>query len=119
MVGDFAIKLHDVKRILDAEVINGEDLLDTEVTCGFGCDLISDSLSFSRPECLLLTGLTNVQIIRVADIIEARAIVFVRGKRPGSDIVLLAQEKKLPLLVTRRFLFECCGLLYLQGLRSS
>lgn len=94
-------------------------MLDTEVSCGLGCDLISDSLSFSRPECLLLTGLTNVQIIRVADIIEAKAIVFVRGKKPGPDIVELAREKKLPLLVTRRFLFECCGLLYQQGLRSS
>lgn len=113
------IKLRDVKSILDAEVIAGEDLLDTEVSSGFGCDLISDSLCFSRPGCLLLTGLTNIQIIRVADMIEAKAMVFVRGKRPGKDIVLLSEEKKLPLLVTGRFLFESCGLLYQHGLRSS
>jgi len=93
--------------------------LDTEVNAGFGCDLISDSLCFSRPDCLLLTGLTNIQIIRVADMIEARAIVFVRGKKPGQDIITLAREKNLPLLVTRRFLFESCGLLYQHGLRSS
>lgn len=67
----------------------------------------------------MLTGLTNIQIIRVADMIEARAIVFVRGKKPGQDIILLAREKNLPLLVTRRFLFESCGLLYQHGLRSS
>lgn len=111
--------MHDVITILDAEVIAGESLLDTEVNAGFGCDLISDSLCFSRPDCLLLTGLTNIQIIRVADMIEARAIVFVRGKKPGQDIILLAREKNLPLLVTRRFLFESCGLLYQHGLRSS
>jgi predicted transcriptional regulator len=67
----------------------------------------------------LLTGLTNIQIIRVADMIEARAIVFVRGKKPGQDIIQLAGQKKLPLLVTRRFLFESCGLLYQHGMRSS
>lgn len=113
------MKLSDVKTILEAEVISGEDLLDTTVTSGFGCDLISDSLCFSRPDCLLLTGLTNVQIVRVADMIEARAIVFVRGKKPGQDIIHLAKEKKIPLLVTRLFLFEGCGLLYQHGLRSS
>lgn len=94
-------------------------MLDTEVSSGFGCDLISDSLCFSRPGCLLLTGLTNVQIIRVADMIEAKAILFVRGKKPGPEIIELARKKKLPLLVTKRFLFESCGLLYQHGLRSS
>nr|WP_281168113.1 transcriptional regulator [Desulfoscipio gibsoniae] len=105
--------------MLDAEVICGEDLLDTEVGSGFGCDLISDSLCFSRPDCLLITGLTNIQIVRVADMIEANAILFVRGKKPGQDIIQLAINKKLPLLITRRFLFESCGLLYQQGLLSS
>lgn len=100
-------------------MITGGDMLDCEVSSGFGCDLISDSLCFSRPDCVLLTGLTNIQIIRVADMIEARAIVFVRGKRPGQDITRIAGEKKLPLLVTNRFLFESCGLLYQHGLRSS
>lgn len=104
---------------MDAEVISGGDMLDIDINSGFGCDLISDSLCFSRPGCLLLTGLTNIQIIRVADMIEARAILFVRGKRPGADIIQLASEKKLPLLVTKRFLFESCGLLYQHGLRSS
>lgn len=104
---------------MSAEVIAGENMLDIDINCGFGCDLISDSLCFSRPGCLLLTGLTNVQIIRVADMIEARAILFVRGKKPGADIIQLASEKKLPLLVTNRFLFESCGILYQHGLRSS
>lgn len=104
---------------MDAEIITGADMLDIEVSSGFGCDLISDSLCFSRPECLLITGLTNIQIVRVADMIEARAILFVRGKKPGKEIIQLAEGKKIPLLVTKRFLFESCGLLYQHGLQSS
>lgn len=114
-----AIKLREVKRILDADIIAGEGMLDTQISSGFGCDLISDSLCFSRPGCLLLTGLTNIQIIRVANMIEAKAIVFVRGKKPGREIIKLAGQKQLPLMITRRFLFESCGLLYQHGLRSS
>lgn len=94
-------------------------MLDVEISSGFGCDLISDSLCFSRPECLLITGLTNIQIVRVADMIEAKALLFVRGKKPSNEIIQLAKEKNLPLLVTKRFLFESCGLLYQHGLKSS
>ncbi len=104
---------------MHAEVIYGEEMLDIDVSSGFGCDLISDSLCFSRPDCLLITGLTNVQIVRVADMVEARAIMFVRGKRPGEDVIQLAKENRIPLLVTKRFLFESCGILYQQGLHSS
>lgn len=112
------IFLRDIGRILGAKTISGEDMLDIKISSGFGCDLISDSLKFSKPDCLLITGLTNVQIIRVAEMIEAKAILFVRGKQPGPEIIKLAAEKKLPLLTTDRFLFESCGLLYQHGLRS-
>ncbi|MCS5696056.1 DRTGG domain-containing protein [Desulfofundulus thermocisternus] len=111
--------MHVIKKMLHADVLCGADRLDTEVTSGFGCDLISDSLCFARPGCLLLTGLTNVQIIRLAEMVEARAIVFVRGKKPGEDVIKLAREKGLPLLATDLFLFESCGILYQAGLRSS
>lgn len=94
-------------------------MLDIDVSSGFGCDLISDSLCFSRPGCLLITGLTNIQIVRVADMIEAKAIVFVRGKKPRQEVINLAEQKKIPLLVTKRFLFESCGILYQHGLASS
>ena len=105
--------------MLKAEVIYGDDLLDREVTSGFGCDLISDSLCYARPGCLLLTGLTNIQIVRLAEMVEARGIVFVRGKRPGPEVIELARQKDLPLLATNMFLFESCGILYQAGLRSS
>ena len=112
------IKLHQVKELLEAEAIFGEELLDLEISSGFGCDLISDSLSFSRPDCLLLTGLTNVQIIRGAEMVEAKAITFVRGKRPGAEIIEMSRQRNIPLMVTKRFLFESCGILYQHGLRS-
>lgn len=113
------MKLSEVQRLLEAKVLWGEHLLDTEVTAGFGCDLISDSLAYAEPNCLLLTGLTNAQIIKIAEMIEANAIVFVRGKEPGREIIELAEQKRIPLLLTRRFLFESCGFLYQKGLKGN
>ena len=108
--------LDDVKRILEAEVIAGADLLDQEVKMACGSDLMSDVLSFVKPESLLLTGLTNPQVVRTAEMADISAICFVRGKRPDRETVDLAESKKIPLLTTPVPMFESCGRLWKQGL---
>ena len=110
--------LRDVQRILKAEVLWGEDLLDREVVAGFGCDLISDSLFFATPGTLLLTGLTHAQVIRAAELMEFCGVVFVRGKRPAESVIEVARQKGVPLLLTRYLMFDSCGLLYQAGLRG-
>lgn len=87
----------------------------------FGCasDLMSDVLAFSRSGAVLLTGLVNVQTIQTAFIAEIRAVIIVRGKRPGEDVIRLAREKKMPVLGTPYSMYEACGLLYGRGLRST
>lgn len=111
--------LAEVEKILEAEVLCGHEHLDASVDVAFGSDLLSDSLAFARPRSLLLTGLTNPQVIWAAEVIEVTAIVFVRGKRPSRDLVKLAEEKGIPLMVTSKLLFDSCGLLYQAGLRGT
>jgi predicted transcriptional regulator len=111
--------LSEVKRILNADVIVGEDKLDMEVEQGFAADLMSDVLAFAKEGSMLLTGLTNPLVVRTADTLDLRVIVFVRGKRPAPDAIKLAQEKNIPLLATRYILFESCGRLFEAGMRGS
>jgi predicted transcriptional regulator len=111
--------LADVKNILDADVITGDDKLNTEVKTGFAADLMSDVLAYVKEGSVLLTGLTNPLVIRTADTLDLSAIVFVRGKRPAPDAVKLAEEKKIPLLATRYIMFESCGRLYAAGMKGS
>ena len=74
------MKLEEVKRILDAEVLVGEDRLDREVILACGSDLMSDVLAFVKEKVLLLTGLTNPQVIRTAEMMDIKAIVLYGGK---------------------------------------
>lgn len=113
------MNLLDVKTILGAESITGEDLLEkTEVISACGSDLLSDVLAFAKEKALLLTGLTNPQVIRTAEINDLVGILFVRGKRPPQETVNLAKIKELPLLTTIYPLFETCGILYGAGLKG-
>ncbi|NIM51583.1 MAG: hypothetical protein GTO22_20450 [Gemmatimonadales bacterium] len=108
--------LADVRDTLDAEVVAGEHRLALELTTACGADLMSDVLTYSKPGALLLTGLTNPQVVRTAEMADIIAICFVRGKQPDEDTVKMAARQGLPLLKTRLPMFESCGRLYARGL---
>lgn len=110
------MKLEEVRRILDAEVVSGKNHLDTEVNMACGADLMSDVLAFIKQGSLLVTGLTNPQVVRTAEMVDVKAICFVRAKKPGPDTIRLAESKGIPLLMTELPMFEACGRLYTEGL---
>lgn len=110
--------INDVKEILNAEVLVGHDKLDRQVMSACGADLMSDVLAFTKEKTLLLTGLTNIQVIRTAEVADAVAIVFVRGKCPPDNVLELAESMDLPVLLTNLALFQSCGKLYYAGLRN-
>jgi len=108
--------LKEIKELLQAEVIHGDDCLDVEITFAGGSDLMSDVLAFGKPGILLLTGLSNAQSVRTANIIDAKAIVYVRGKKPDKEGIELAREKGIPLLTTKYMMYTACGILFSHGL---
>jgi predicted transcriptional regulator len=110
--------LKEIKELLQAEVITGDDHLGEEITSGGASDLMSDVLAFGQPGILLLTGLSNSQSVRTANIIDAKAIVYVRGKKPDKEGVKLAKEKSIPLLSTKFMMYAACGLLFSHGLKG-
>jgi predicted transcriptional regulator len=114
------MRLSEICDILHGEVYIGKDVL-ADVYIRFGCasDLMSDVLAFSRAGAVLLTGLVNAQTIQTAFIAEISAVVFVRGKRPGEDVLALARERQIPVLSTPYSMYEASGKLYGRGLVST
>ena len=108
--------LKDIKELLQAEVMVGSDQLDMKVEFAGGSDLMSDVLAFGKPGILLLTGLSNAQSVRTANIIDAKAVVYVRGKKPDQAGIDFAREKQIPLLSTKFMMYTACGLLFCNGL---
>jgi predicted transcriptional regulator len=111
-----SVTLREVKEILEAEVFVGHNQLGMEVKTAFGADLMSDVLAFAKAGSLLLTGLTNPQIVRTSDVLDIAAIIIVRGKRPLPETIQLAEELQIPLLSTKYILFETAGRLFMKGI---
>ena len=108
--------LYQVRDILDAEVLWGEEYLDRQVGSACGSDFMSDVLAFVKNQALLLTGLVNPQVVRTADMMDMKCIVFVRGKVPDESILKLAQDRDIVVMTSHRRMYDACGLLYSNGL---
>lgn len=110
------MKIRKIAELLKAEVLCGEDLLDGEVCSACGCDMMSDVLAFVKEQAVLITGLCNPQVVRTAEMMDMRCIVFVRGKMPPSEVVELAKESGIVVLTSNERMYVACGLLYTNGL---
>jgi hypothetical protein len=111
------MQIHEVKDILNADLLCGESQLDMEVKMGCACDLMSHVLSFiTSDDVLLLTGLTTPQVIYSSDAVNIKAICFLSGKRPEEETIELGCERNMVLLGTTWPTYEACGKLYQQGL---
>ncbi len=112
------MKLREVLQLIDGKVLTRNTDLDLEVRMGCGADLMSDVLAFTHEGTLLMSGLTNPQVVRTAEMAGIHAIVFVRGKIPPPETIALAEEKGIALLASKYTMFETCGRLYKAGLPS-
>jgi len=110
--------IRDIKNLLSARILCGEDQLDREVNTACGADMMSDVLAFVKDQAVLLTGLCNPQVVRTAEMMDIICICFVRGKMPDDVMISLAEGKDIVLMSTDIKMFEACGTLYVKGLHG-
>lgn len=103
------------KRVEAKTLCGGELLSGIDVEKAYACDLMSDVLAFCSAGALLITGLTNVQIVRTAQMLDIPGVMFVRGKAPQEETVALASKAGIPLVLTDMSMFHACGVLYGAG----
>ena len=110
------MKISEMQQLLEARVLCCEENVDRHVYSACGCDLMSDVLAFVKDQAVLLTGLVNPQVIRTAEMMDMICVVFVRSKVPTQEMIDLARESGIVLMVSDKRLYEACGLLYSNGL---
>ena len=112
---DFAMTISQIITALDATLLTPDADCAREVHTACGSDMMSDVLAYVKDQAVLLTGLNNPQVVRTADMMDMICIVFVRGKRPSSDIIDMAIDRGMCIMSTRHTLYVACGILYQKG----
>ena len=113
-----SMKISKVAELLEARICAGEEYLDDEVHSACGSDLMSDVLAYVKNQAVLLTGLVNPQVIRTAEMMDMKCIVFVRSKVPSEAMLELAKDCGIAVMATNKRLYEACGILYSNGLNN-
>ena len=113
------MRLAAIRDLLKCDALTGVDGLSIAVDTAVASDAMSAILSSPHPRALMITGLTNIQSVRTAQVACMTAILYVRGGRPNPATIELAREKKIVLLSTALGMFEVCGILHREGIKGA
>lgn len=112
------MKISRIKELLDASVLSGELRQDQKIRSAGGGELMDDILKTASRDCVVLTGLSTIDVVKRCIAAEVGCLVLVRGKKTEPLVVATAGATGLPLLSTAYPLFVACGILYMNGLRG-
>ena len=110
------MNLSELVEILAGRILVENHGMDEDMPVGGAADLMSDVLAFGQEGMVLMTGLTNPQVIRTAEMAGVKVVVFVRGKTPPPETIELARESGVTVVSTGYTMYEACGRLYKGGL---
>jgi hypothetical protein len=89
-----------------------------------GCDMMSellDSMNHNGQHSrgvVLLTNLSNPQVVRTSEMVDIKLVIFLRGKKPALETMKLARSCGISLMTTPHSMFKSCGILYAEKLRD-
>jgi predicted transcriptional regulator len=110
-------------ELIKGKVLSGETFLDNiKVTRAFAADLMSDVLAYvagEKKDTILITGITNPQIVRTSEMLDIPVIIVARGKRIPEETIKLAKEKNIVLIWTKLIVFIVSGILYTNGIKGA
>ncbi|MDD2380728.1 MAG: hypothetical protein PHV35_03430 [Mariniphaga sp.] len=84
----------------------------------FSSDLMSDVLTLDEENILLITGLSNLQLVRTAEMADIQAVLIARGKRATPEMIELANENGIVIMETPYSIYKASGILFAKGLKA-
>jgi redox-sensing transcriptional repressor len=106
------MKMQELATKIGALILTTGDSAQHTVTKIYAGDRVSDLLNEASDQTLLVTNLVNLQMVRMAELMEVPGICFVDGIDPGREVIDLANQNNTLLMVSPLGVFETCGLIY-------
>ena len=110
--------LDEICKLLHATLLTTNHNFSCNVHSAFCSDMMSDVLAFAKDDSILITGLCNPQVMRTAEMMDLAGVIFIRGKRPDENMLRLAEEIGLCVMLTELPMFNTCGKLFCAGLNG-
>ena len=111
------MKLNDLIGLIDAKVlVEGNE--DTEISCGYTCDLLSWVMAHGEPGMAWVTVQTHLNVIAVAVLSEMACVILPESIEMEQESLNKARSEGMAVLSSPLPAYEICGRLYTQGVPS-
>ena len=94
------MKVRELVEKIGAQALSGEENLDSEITCGYSCDLLSWVISHAKEGDLWVTVMNNINILAVASLVDVACIVIPEDIEIPDSLTEKAREREVTLLST-------------------
>lgn len=113
------MKLKELLELVEGKIIvdNGINTEEIEIEKVAASDLMSDVLALSEPGSLLVTGLATPQCVRTAGVVGIPVVLIVRNRDIMPETINAAKLSGVVLCVTKKGMYEVCGMLYAHNLK--
>ncbi len=108
------MKMRELASRIDAKLFPAARGADPEVRLVIASDTVSGLIADASAETLMVTGLANLQLIRIAELMDAPGLCLAGAVEPAPELLDRARESGLTIMVsphdletTRRLLEEC------------
>ncbi len=112
------MKIRDLIKVVEGKLVSGAAYLEKEVSRGFASDLMSDVLTLDSDSVVLITGLSNTQALRTAEMSDISCVVIARNKKTTPEMIQLAEDADLVMIECSSSVFKTVGMLYEAGLKA-
>ena len=89
------MRISEVAEKTGLESLNAYE--DADLSGVYISDMVSDIITGARNGCALVTLQTHKSLIAAANLVDAAMVVVAHGKRPGDDVVELADRAGIAL----------------------
>ncbi len=111
------LQIGNIAALLNAKLLTPGLDVSREVEHAFSSDLMSDVLTGDYHKTILVTGLSNLQSIRTAEMSDISEVIIGRDKEVSQDMIDLALENEIVLIQSSYSIYRISGLLYEAGLK--
>ncbi len=110
--------LQQVIDLVEGRVVTENYDRNMELEYAMASDLMSDVLTLDTEKTLLITGLTNIQTIRTAEMSDVHCVILARKKRATPEMITLAQQHGIVIVESNFAVYRVSGILYTHGIKA-
>ncbi len=106
------MKIVEVIEKLGLKVYSGSENLNSNISGGYVCDMLSDVMGFISEGEVWITIQNHKNVVAVASLRDAAAVILAKGIQPDEDMLAAANEEGVVVLGSTDNTFEIAGRLY-------